>query len=67
MSVIIKVYTGYVGATHECDTGLSIEEWNDLDNEARRSIHDDAIYSYIETSAGYEDEDYEFIMEGVKQ
>lgn len=50
MSVIIKVDTGFVGAVHEEDTGLSVDEWNDLDesakNEYLQGAIDDNICSY---------------------
>lgn len=50
MSVIIKVETGFVGAVHEEDTGLTVEEWKDLDdggkNEYLQGAIDDTIESY---------------------
>ena len=38
MSVIIEIETGFVCSTHQYDTGLSVEEWNELDDEEKEEI-----------------------------
>ena len=44
MSVIIKVETGFVGGTHEQDTGLSVEEWQDLSEDKRNDLCDEFLH-----------------------
>ena len=50
MSVIIKVDTGFCGAIHEEDTGLTVEEWKSLSdgskNEYLKGSISDNISSY---------------------
>lgn len=53
--VTIKVDTGFVGATHESDTGMSVEEWKALSHEDRMSWFQDCINDCI--SAYAEDEE----------
>jgi len=59
MSVIIKVDTGYVGACYEEDTGLSLEEWNALDDDAKNEYRAGAISQNIEAYAYDEDDEDE--------
>jgi len=51
MSVIIRVDTGFVGATHEEDTGLSVDEWNELDDSGKSEYLQGAIDDNIESYA----------------
>lgn len=48
MSVIIKVDTGFSGAVHEEDTGLSISEWGKLTYEMKLEYYQWAIEENIE-------------------
>lgn len=59
MSVIIKINTGYVGATHECDTGLSAEEWKNLSDKERSEWIQDEVNNHIEAFAYDEENDEE--------
>jgi hypothetical protein len=55
MSVIIKVDTGFVGGTHEEDTGLSVEEWGELSRGEKNQWLEQAVWDRICVHA--EDED----------
>ena len=57
MSVIIKVDTGFVGAIHEEDTGLTVKEWNDLDSDGKYEYLRGAINDNIESYAVDEDDE----------
>ena len=57
MSVIIKVDTGFVGGIHEEDTGLTIDEWNDLDDNGKNEYLQGAIDDNIESYAVDEDDE----------
>tara|TARA_R110002096_G_C14286825_1_gene697111 strand:- start:180 stop:368 length:189 start_codon:yes stop_codon:yes gene_type:complete len=56
MAVIIKVDTGFVGATHECETDLSVDEWNALTNKERNDWKLEVIHDYIDVFAVDEDD-----------
>lgn len=49
-NVIIRCDTGFVGAVHEEDTGMTIEEWQALPEEGKnewlKGIIEDNICSY---------------------
>lgn len=57
MSVVIRVNTGFVGAEHIEETGLSVEEWNDLSDEGKREYLQGAIDDTISSDAIDEDTD----------
>jgi len=46
-TVVIKVETGFVGGTHEEDTGLTLEEWNVLTEHQRNQWVQDIINENI--------------------
>jgi len=60
MSVIIKIDTGFVGAVHEEDTGLSIDEWNRLTSKEKDEMMQMAVVDNIEVYA-VNDEDDELV------
>ena len=49
-NAIIEVNTGFVGGIHEYDTELSIEEWDELDDDEQENYHRNAIDEYISTN-----------------
>ena len=51
MSVTIKVDTGFVGAIHEMETDLTVEEWKELTDNERHEIRMEAINENIDAYA----------------
>ena len=56
-TVIIKIDTGFVGATHEEDTGLTVEEWKALSQNEKWDWQNQAIQDHIDTYIVCVDED----------
>ncbi len=53
--VIIKVDTGFSGATHQLDTGLTVKEWEALGDKFKNEYLNDAVAERIEAYAVDED------------
>ena len=56
MSVIIKIDTGYVGACHECDTGLTREEWSSMTEKQQHDWIETEVQNHISAYAVDEDD-----------
>lgn len=57
MSIVIKIETGYVGATHEIDTGMEREEWDELPDKEKHDWITDEVWNHIDAYAIDEDTD----------
>ena len=42
--IVIKVNTGFSGAVHEVDTGLTQQEWDDLSDKEKNEMLNEAIF-----------------------
>lgn len=58
-NAIIKVDTGFVGGTHEEDTGLTMEEWNGLPNNEKDDWLRDVLNNHCQAYVVDEDSDDE--------
>jgi len=47
-TVVIKVNTGFVAGIHEEDTGMTLEEWNDLSEKDKMGICQEVLNEYCE-------------------